>query len=50
MLIVSHALHKCKWSLFCILSLLTILYTVLVPVLDNRVADEQLMSIRNLKE
>ena len=32
------------------LSLLTVCYTVLVPVLDNQVSDEQLMSMRNLKE
>ena len=28
---------------------MTVFYTVLVPVLDNHVSDEQLMSIRNLK-
>ena len=51
MLIVSQSCPTlCKWSLFCILSLLTVFYTVLVPVLDNHVSDEQLMSIRNLKE
>ena len=50
MLIVSHCPTLCKWSLFCILSLLTVCYTVLVPVLDNHVSDEQLMSIRNIKE
>ena len=31
-------------------NLLPVCYTVLVPVLDNHVSDEQLMSIRNLKE
>ena len=40
----------CKWSLFCILSLLTVCYIVLVSVLDNHVSVEQLISIRNLKE
>ena len=37
-------------SLFCILSLLTVFYTLLVPMLDKHVSDEQLMSIRNLKK
>ena len=32
------------------ISFLTVFYTGLVPVLDNHVSDEQLMSIRNLKE
>ena len=44
MLIVSHALGK--WSFIS----LTVCYTVLVPVLDNHVSDELLMSTRNLKE
>ena len=33
-----------------ICSLDSLVYTVLVPVLDNHVSDEQLLSIRNLKE
>ena len=41
---------SCKWSLFCILFLSTVWYTVLVSVLDNHVSLKQLMSIRNLKE
>ena len=40
----------CKWAQLCILSLLKVCYTVLVPVLDNHVSDEQVMSLRNLKE
>ena len=36
--------------IICILSLLTVFDTVLVPVLDTHVSDEQLMSIRNLKD
>ena len=49
MLIVSHALH-CANGHFLYLSLLTVCSIVLVPVLDNHASDEQLMSIRNLKE
>ena len=49
MLIVSNALHCVNGHYFAFY-LLTVCYTVLVPVLDNHVSDEQLMSIRNLKE
>ena len=50
MLIVSHAVRCVNGHYFCILPLLTVFYTILVPVLDNHVSDEQLMSIRHLKE
>ena len=46
MLIVSNAP---QWSLFCILSLLTVWYTVSVSVLDNHVSVIQKMCIKRLK-
>ena len=50
MLIVIHALHCVNGHYFVFLSLLTVFYTGLVPVLDNHVSGEQLMSIRTLKK
>ena len=48
MLIVSHALHWVNGH-YSVFYLFWQSYTVLVPVLNNHVSDEQL-SIRNLKE
>ena len=49
MLIVSHAL-QCVNGHYCfMLSLVTVCYTVLVPVLDNHVSDGQPVSIKKLK-
>ena len=45
----THCPTLCKWTLFCISSLLTVCYTVLVSVSNNHVSDEELISIRNLQ-